>query len=160
MKYALIEAERGRLPIQRACRVLRVSVSGYYAWRERRQRAQAKEGWLYLALVLDIFSRKIVGWTMDKYMESALVERALRMAFAQRQPTKGELLHHSDRGSQYASFSYQRWLASQAVIVSMSGTGDPYDNALLESCIGALKTECADHRFPSRQVARAEVCLS
>lgn len=257
MKYALIEAERDRLPIQRACRVLRVSVSGYYAWQQRRQHAQANdaderlvahiravfadsrgtygsprvtaalrqqgmvcnhkrvarlmrhhglvakhrrrrrvrttdsrhafpiapnrlqrtfsaarpnekwvadltyidtaEGWLYLALVLDIFSRKIVGWAMDQHMGSDLVERALRMALAQRQPPKGELLHHSDRGSQYASSNYQRLLASQEVTVSMSGTGDPYDNALMESCIGTLKTECADHCFPSQQLARAEL---
>lgn len=64
------------------------------------------EGWLYLALVLDVFSRKIVGWAMDVHRETALVEQALRMALRQRQPSFGELLHHSDRGGQYASFSY------------------------------------------------------
>ena len=94
---------------------------------------------------------------MDEHRKAALVERALRMALTQRQPTKGDLLHHSDQGSQYASFSYQRLLASADVTASMSATGDPYDNALMESYIGTLKTECADHRFPSRHVARPEI---
>ena len=115
------------------------------------------EGWLYLALVLDVFSRKLVGWAMDTHRETALVERALRMALAQRQPALGELLHHSDRGGQYASLTYQQLLAAYRITVSMSRTADPYDNALMESCIGTLKIECADHRFPSRQVARSEL---
>jgi putative transposase len=115
------------------------------------------EGWLYLALVLDVFSRKIVGWAMETHLETALVEQALRMALRQRQPARGELLHHSDRGGQYASLTYQELLEAYRITVSMSRTADPYDNALMESCIGTLKTECADHRFPSRQVARSEL---
>ena len=63
----------------------------------------------------------------------------------------------SDRGGQYASVAYQQWLAAYGVTVSMSRTADPYDNALMESCIGTLKTECADHQFPSRQIARCEL---
>lgn len=257
MKYTLIHSERGGLPVECACRLLKVSTSGYYAWRQRRvqpqpssdepglvaqiigifeesretygsprvtaalrqrgivcnrkrvarlmrqhhlmakyrrrrrlkttdsrhglpiapnrlnrefsaQRPNEKwvadityidtaEGWLYLALVLDVFSRKIVGWAMETHLESALVEQALRMALSQRQPALGELLHHSDRGGQYASFSYQQLLGSYDITVSMSRTADPYDNALMESCIGTLKTECADHLFPSRQVARSEL---
>lgn len=257
MKYALIEAERGELPVKRACGTLHVSVSGYYAWQQRRQptneqsdeadlvaRIQAvfaesrgtygsprvsaalrqagvvcnrkrvarlmrkhhlvakhrrqrrvktphsrhpfpvapnrvqrdfsaerpnekwvadftyidtADGWLYLALVLDVFSRKIVGWAMENHMETSLVEQALRMALTRRQPNPNALLHHSDRGSQYASLTYQQLLAAHQVTVSMSKTADPYDNALMESCIGTLKTECADHRFPSRQVARTEL---
>lgn len=257
MKYPLIQRERGVLPIKRACQVLQVSASGFYAWQQRRTTAKpaveeeslvgqiisvfeesrrtygsprvtaalrqrgvvcnrkrvarlmrkyhlvakyrrrrrvkttdshhrlpiapnrlnrdfsaerpnekwvadityidTTEGWLYLALVLDVFSRRIVGWAMDVHRETDLVERALRMALRQRQPTFGELLHHSDRGGQYASFSYQRLLQSYGVTVSMSRTADPYDNALMESCIGTLKTECADHAFPSRQVARSEL---
>lgn len=115
------------------------------------------EGWLYLALVLDIFSRKVVGWAMEAHREASLVEAALRMALAQRKPVEGELLHHSDRGGQYASHSYQALLDPHEVTVSMSRTADPYDNALMESCIGTLKTECADYRFPSHQHARTQI---
>ena len=79
------------------------------------------------------------------------------MALNQRQPTFGEQLHHSDRVGQYASFSYQQLLGSYDITVSMSRTADPYDNALMESCIGTLKTECADPLFPSRQAARSEL---
>lgn len=257
MSYALIQTERGVLPVERACRSLKVSASGYYAWQKRqgqpsapsdeaelvaqitrifeesrgtygsprvtaalrqrgmvcsrkrvarlmrmhhlvakhRRRRRVKttdsghglpiapnrlnrhfsaerpdekwvadityidtaEGWLYLALVLDVFSRKIVGWAMETHLETTLVEQALRMALAQRQPALGDLLHHSDRGGQYASATYQQLLAAYGIIVSMSRTADPYDNALMESCIGTLKTECADHRFPSRQSARSEL---
>lgn len=115
------------------------------------------EGWLYLALVLDVFSRKVVGWAMETHLESTLVEQALRMALYQRQPALGALLHHSDRGGQYASLTYQQLLETYPITASMSRTADPYDNALMESCIGTLKTECADHVFPSRQVARSEL---
>ena len=256
MRYACIHSERGALPVECACRLLRVSASGYYAWQQRQrypslssddpalvtqitaifeesrgtygsprvtaavrqqgtvcnrkrvarlmrqQQLVAKhrrrrvkttdsrhrlpvapnrlnrdfsaerpnekwvadftyidtaEGWLYLALVLDVFSRKLVGWAMDTHRQTALVERALRMALAQRQPALGELLHHSDRSGQYASLSYQQLLEAYRITVSMSRTADPYDNALMESGIGTLKIECADHVFPSRQVARAEL---
>jgi putative transposase len=257
MRYRLIQGERGVLSVERACRLLKVSASGYYAWQQRqtypqlesdekvlvaqistvfeesrrtygsprvtaalhqqgiacnrkrvarlmrkhglvakyRRRRRFKttdsrhglpiapnrlnrdfsaerpnekwvadityidttEGWLYLALVLDVFSRKIVGWAMETHLETALVEQALRMALRQRQPARDELLHHSDRGGQYASLTYQELLEAYRITVSMSRTADPYDNALMESCIGTLKTECADHRFPSRQVARSEL---
>lgn len=255
MKYALIASERGCLPVKRACTLLKVSVSGYYAWKQqtrpvskeqdplipairalfeesrgtygsprmtaalrqlgyrcnrkrvarlmRMQHLVAKhrgrrrmkttdsrhdlpiapnllqrdfsadrpnqkwvaditfidtrEGWLYLALVLDVFSRKIVGWAMDLHMETSLVEQAFRMALVQRHPSSGDLLHHSDRGGQYASHLYQQLLKAYGITASMSRTADPYDNALMESCIGTLKTECADHVFPSRQIARTEL---
>lgn len=255
MRYGLVQGERGVLSVERACRLLKVSASGYYAWQQRqtypqrvsderalvaqistvfeesrrtygsprvtaalrhqgiacnrkrvarlmrkqglvakyRRRRRVKttdsrhglpvapnrlnrdfnaerpnekwvadityidttEGWLYLALVLDVFSRKIVGWAMEAHRETGLVEQALRMALRQRQPAQGELLHHSDRGGQYASLTYQELLEAYRITVSMSRTADPYDNALMESCIGTLKTECADHRFSSRQVARS-----
>jgi len=115
------------------------------------------DGWLYLALVLDVFSRKVVGWAMENHMEASLVEQALQMALTRRQPKDDELLHHSDRGNQYASLTYQQLLAAHHVTVSMSRTADPYDKALMESRIGTLKTECADHRFASRQAARSEL---
>lgn len=115
------------------------------------------EGWLYLALVLDIFSRKVVGWAMEAHSEASLVEPAVRMALAQRKPTKGTLLHHSDRGGQYASHSYEALLAPYEVTLSMSRTAEPYANALMESCIGTLKAECTDYRFPSHQHARTQI---
>lgn len=257
MRYQLIQRERGMLSVPRACAVLQVSPSGYYAWRKRQMRpskvsdeavllahiraifeesrgtygspritaalrqrgwwcnhkrvarvmrqhglvAQHRrqrrirttdsrhdlpvapnrlnrafhaerpdekwvadityiatlEGWLFLALVVDIFTRKIVGWAMDTHLKTALVEQALRMALLQRQPAYGTLLHHSDRGGQYASARYQQLLADHGITVSMSRAGEPYDNALIESCIGSLKTECADYVFPSRQVACTEI---
>lgn len=257
MKYACIYAERSVLPVERACRLLKVSASGYYAWQKRqaqapppsdetdllaqittifeesratygsprvtaalrqqgvvcnrkrvarlmrqhhlvakhRRRRRVKttdsrpndlvapnhlnrdfsarrpnekwvadityidtaDGWLYLALVMDVFSRKIVGWAMATHLEESLVEQALRMSLFRRQPTTGTLLHHSDRGRQYASHTYQHLLAAFGITVSMSCAADPYDNALMESCIGTLKTECADHRFPARRIACSEL---
>lgn len=94
---------------------------------------------------------------MDVHRESTLVEQALRMALNQRQPTFGELPHHADRDGQYASFSYLQSLESSGVTVSIIRPADPHDNALMQSCIGTLKPECADHVFRSRQVARSEL---
>ena len=98
------------------------------------------QGWLYVAAVLDVYSRKIVGWSMADHMESELVIDALRMALHHRRPDEG-LLHHSDRGVQYASDDYQHLLASQDITVSMSGRGDCWDNAMMESLWATLKTE-------------------
>ena len=112
------------------------------------------EGWLYLAVVLDIFSRMVVGWAMDAHRDEALVEQAARMALARRHPEPG-LLHHSDRGSQYTATDYRELLATSGIIVSMSGKGDCYDNALMESFFGTLKSECVDRQsFASRAQAR------
>lgn len=90
------------------------------------------EGWLYLAGVIDLCSRKIVGWSMAEHMRSGLVEDALEMAIARRQPGEG-LLHHSDRGVQYACDDYQHLLRSHDIQCSMSGKGDCWDNAMMES---------------------------
>jgi transposase InsO family protein len=98
------------------------------------------EGWLYLAVVLDLFSRKVVGWAMDTQMTTALPLQALRMALNSRRPQSG-LLHHSDRGSQYASYVYQAVLQSQAIQPSMSRTANCYDNAVMESFFASLKAE-------------------
>lgn len=111
------------------------------------------QGWLYVAVIMDLFSRKIVGWAMDARMKTDLVADALRMALQQRRP-QADLLHHSDRGSQYTSADYQRLLARHGIIVSMSRSGNCYDNAAMESFFATLKTECADHRFATRQDAR------
>jgi transposase InsO family protein len=112
------------------------------------------EGWLFLAVVLDIFSRLVVGWAMDAHRDEALVEQAARMALVRRQPEPG-LLHHSDRGSQYTATDYRQLLAKSGIVVSMSGKGDCYDNALMESFFGTLKSECVDRQsFASRAQAR------
>jgi len=115
------------------------------------------EGWLYLAVVLDLFSRKVVGWAMDTQMTAELPLRALRMALQSRQPQPG-MLHHSDRGSQYASYIYQAVLQSRAIRPSMSRTANCYDNAVMESFFASLKAELVDHcHFVSVTQARTEI---
>jgi transposase InsO family protein len=110
-----------------------------------------QEGWLYLAVVLDVFSRLVVGWAMDSIQDEHLVERALRMALGRREP-RAELLHHSDRGSEYTSDAYLALLHSWGIQVSMSQTGNCYDNAVMERFFGTLKRECPMH-FSTRQQA-------
>ena len=114
------------------------------------------EGVLYLASLEDVFSRKIVGWAMDEHMETALVEQAMHMALARRQPEEG-LLHHSDQGSQYASDAYRALLEAHHTTVSMSATGNCYDNAMKESFFATLKTECASQPFATRAQARTAI---
>ena len=98
------------------------------------------EGWLYLAAVLDLFSRKVVGWATSERIDEALVTAALKNAIAQRHPGPG-LLHHSDRGSQYAADGYQRVLEDMGMVCSMSRKGNCWDNAVMERFFGSLKTE-------------------
>jgi putative transposase len=98
------------------------------------------EGWLYLAGVLDLFSRRIVGWAMDEHMPDELTQEALEMAILERRPPEA-LLHHADQGSQYTSDQYQALLAKHRMLVSFSGVGCCYDNAPMESLWGTLKTE-------------------
>lgn len=114
-------------------------------------------GWLYLAVVLDLFSRRVVGWAMSARCDATLVQNALQMALSQRQPID-HLLHHSDRGSQYAAHVYQALLAQHHITVSMSRTGSCYDNAVMESFFRTLKAECVDlHVFHSRSHARTVI---
>jgi putative transposase len=116
-----------------------------------------QEGWLYLAAVLDLFSRKIVGWAMADHLQTDLVSDALQMALQHRQPSDG-LLHHSDRGVQYASDDYQRLLTAHGIQVSMSGKGDCWDNAVMESFWATLKTELVHpERYPTRPQAKASI---
>jgi putative transposase len=116
-----------------------------------------REGWLYLAVVEDLFSRMIVGWSMDETMESRLVVDALEMAIHRRRPLAG-LLTHSDRGSQYASDHYQRVLSSEGIMCSMSEVGPCWDNAPVESFFGRLKCEIAPgEMFDTREQAKAEI---
>jgi putative transposase len=115
------------------------------------------EGWLYLAVVLDVYSRLVVGWAMASHREESLVEAALWMALGRRNPA-GELMHHSDRGSQYTSLAYQSVLAQFQIQVSMSGKGDCYDNAMMESFFSSLKTECV-HRQVYQSHAEAKLSI-
>lgn len=115
------------------------------------------QGWLYLAGVIDLCSRRIVGWSMADHMETSLVSDALTMAVARRNPGQG-LLHHSDRGVQYAGEDYQHLIGSQGMLASMSGKGDCWDNAAMESFWATLKTELVNHeRYATHEQARASV---
>jgi transposase InsO family protein len=115
------------------------------------------EGWLYMAGVIDLCSRKLVGWSMADHMEAGLVSDALRMAIAGRSPGAG-LLHHSDRGSQYASDDYVHLLRTHGMAVSMSGVGQCWDNAAMESFWATLKTELVHHEaYATREQARASI---
>jgi transposase InsO family protein len=112
------------------------------------------EGWLYLALVLDVFSRKLVGWAMSESMAQPLTLQALRMALGWRDPAPG-LVHHSDQGLQYAGFPYRRLLAERGIVVSMSRKGDCWDNAPMESANATVKIECVHGaKFKTRAEAR------
>jgi transposase InsO family protein len=115
-----------------------------------------QEGFLYLASLEDVFSRRIVGWSMAEHMETALVEDALGMALTNR-PRITALVHHSDRGSQYTSLAYSARLQQQRITPSMSATGNCYDNAMKESFFATLKSECIIQPFATRAQARTAI---
>jgi transposase InsO family protein len=115
------------------------------------------EGWRYLAVILDLYSRFVVGWAMGTRLTVDLAEPALTMALANRNPQAG-LLHHSDRGSQYAATRYQRLLNARGITPSMSRTGNCWDNACLASFFGTLKREFVSHRrYETRDAARQDI---
>ena len=114
------------------------------------------EGWLYLASVMDLFSRKVVGWAMSDKIDSALATNALHMAWTTRRP-RSALLHHSDQGSQFTGTAYQQMLAEMECQVSMNRTGEVYDNAAMESFFATLKTECVLGQFTTRVEARRTI---
>ena len=115
------------------------------------------EGWLYLAVVMDLFSRRIVGWALDKHMKADLALNALALAYWHRKPSKG-LLHHSDRGSQYACPEYRKRLERYGMRASMSRKGDCWDNAPMERFFRSLKSErLRSCRFETRHSAKMEV---
>jgi putative transposase len=103
------------------------------------------EGWLFLAAVMDLCSRKIVGWSMRDDLEAPLVVDAISMAISRRKPKPG-LVHHSDRGSQYTSIAMGRTLRDSKIMASMGSKGDPWDNACAESCISTIKNELVKRR--------------
>lgn len=116
-----------------------------------------QEGWLYLAMVLDIYSRKVVGWAMEERITTDLALKALERAVWRRKPVKG-LIFHSDRGSQYASEAFREALKGHGFLQSMSAKGDCYDNAVAESFFNTLKTEHVYHeRFTTRSEARRSI---
>jgi putative transposase len=113
-----------------------------------------EEGWLYLATVIDLYSRRVVGWSMSNRMRTELVNNALLMAIWQRKPPKG-LIWHTDRGSQYASDSHRKILKDHHIVQSMSRKGDCWDNAVAESFFHTLKTELThQHKFKTREEAK------
>lgn len=116
------------------------------------------QGWVYLAVVLDLFSRKVVGWSLARSLETALVAEALRQAIESRRPAGKELLHHSDRGSQYTSDAYQQTLKTLGIACSMSRSGSCYDNAVMERFFWSLKHEWTKHEnFENLAAARLSV---
>jgi len=115
------------------------------------------EGWLFLAPILDLYSRMVVGWAMEAYIDRRLTIKALKMALARRHPPVG-FLHHSDRGGQYASEDYQALLDAHDALISMSRKGNVYDNAPMESFFATLKVELIHRRhYRSRAEARADI---
>jgi putative transposase len=116
-----------------------------------------REGWLYLAVILDLFTRKVVGWAMRDHLRAELAIAALTMAIQRRRPGAG-LVHHSDRGSQYAAGDYRDILQEAAITQSMSRKGNCWDNAPMESFFGTLKTELVYQReYPDRETARRDL---
>ncbi len=111
------------------------------AWVVDITQIRSTQGWLYLSVVLDLYSRRIVGWSTDNHQRTSLPLSALEQALTLREPTPG-LIHHSDRGSQYTSSAYQSKLSSASLRSSMSGAGDCLDNAVVESFFSVLKREC------------------
>ncbi len=149
-KYAAIARERHRFPVSLMCAALGVSPSGFYAALQRPASARAwvsdityvptRAGHLYLALLLDLASRRVVGWAMDDTLATSLPLRARRMAIQHRQPAPG-LIVHWDRGSQYASAAYRAELTHHGFVQSRSAKGDCWDNAVAESFFATLEHE-------------------
>jgi putative transposase len=116
------------------------------------------DGWVYLAVVLDLFSRRVVGWSLSDSLATPLVSSALKMAIEARRPKRGELLHHSDRGSQYTSEYYQHTLRTLGIECSMSRAGECYDNAVAERFFWSLKHEWTNHEnFADLEAAQLSV---
>jgi putative transposase len=115
------------------------------------------QGWLYLAVVMDLYSRRIIGWSMDRWISRHLAIDALNMALGVRLP-EDTLIHHSDRGAQYTSDDFRDVLRKHGIQCSMSGRGNCYDNAAVESFFGLLKREWVNHRhYRTREEARADI---
>ncbi len=117
-----------------------------------------REGWLYLAVIVDLYSRCVVGWSLSERMQSTLVCDALQMAVWRRRPQRGELIHHSDRGSQYASKAFRKLLTQHGIEGSMSRKGDCWDNSVAESFFATLKSERIRWRsYATRAEAKQDI---
>jgi putative transposase len=121
------------------------------AWTSDITYIDTHQGWLYLAVLMDLYSRTVVGWAMDKNMATGLVKNALNMALSKRKISAGLILH-SDRGSQYASYEYQSLLKQHGIICSMSRRGNCWDNAPMESFFRSLKVECVYHNHLNKEM--------
>ncbi len=142
------------LPIY--CNATRVAAEPNTKWVADTTYIWTTEGWLYLAVVLDLFSRMVVGWSMAAIGDATLVVQALHMAIARRRPQAG-LLHHTDRGSTYTSGSYQALLRQEGMLASMSRTADCDDNAAMESFFHRFKGECIEGQsFQTRAQERRQ----
>src|ERR1700682_3517508 len=160
---AFIDKHRDNFGVEPICKVLRIAPSGYrrYAAQQRDPalrcaRAQRDDvlitpwqGWLYVAFVIDVFARRIVGWRVSSSMHTDFVLDALEQALYARQPERdSSLIHHSDRGSQYVSIRYSERLAEAGIEPSVGSKGDSYDNALAETINGLYKAELIHRRAP------------
>jgi putative transposase len=134
----------------------------FYSWKPNQKWVSdityidTAEGWLYLASIVDLYSRRVVGWAMEENLETCLVQQAWNMAVSQRTPPAG-LLHHSDQGRQYTSQAYLQSLAAHQCQISMSRVGNCFDNAAMESFFSTLKAECAISQFATRSQARTAI---
>lgn len=135
------------------CQEFQVSLPNH-TWVSDITYIKTKEGWLYLSAIIDLFSRKVVGMSMGERLDTSLIERALEQALCHRAPSKG-LIHHSDRGCQYTSEEFAKVAKSNGILLSMSGTGNCYDNAVAESFFHTLKTEHVyQNKFQTREEAK------
>jgi putative transposase len=157
-KYKVTTDSKHRLPVAQNVLNRQFSpIAPNQAWGTDITYLWTQEGWVYLAVVIDLYSRRVVGWAMDRRMKKALVIRALMMAINLRRPAPG-LIHHSDRGSQYASHAYQQLLKQHGMIPSMSRKGNCWDNAPVERFFSSLKREwTGDRLYRTRQQAIADI---
>ena len=157
-KYKVTTDSNHKLPVAQNILNRDFSPSGpNQAWGSDITYLWTQQGWIYLAVIIDLYSRRVVGWSIDRRMKKALVIRALMMAVNLRKPPPG-LIHHSDRGSQYASHDYQKLLKQHGIICSMSRKGNCWDNAPVERFFSSLKRKwTGDRWYRTRQDAIADV---
>jgi transposase InsO family protein len=160
-RFRVTTNSKHRHPIARNILKRRFSVKAVKAvdrvWASDITYIETQEGWLYLAVVLDLGSRRVIGWSMSHRMTEDLVLDALRMALLWRKPARG-MLHHSDRGSQYAGRAYRRLLRDHGIRCSMSRKGDCWDNAVVESFNATIKTELIHRvKWTTREEVRAAI---
>ena len=140
MRFAFVEEHRNRIPVDRLCNILGFTSRGYRAWRARPVSCRQRRGWLYLAVIIDLHSRRVVGWATSNRLKMGLALEALNRAVALRNPSPG-CIHHSDRDSQYCSHDYQKRMRQLGFKVSMSRKGNCWDNSVAETFFKTLKAE-------------------